>query len=103
MYLPFAVDSLSPMLLHCRCFPKFPPQFTGSVYSMLNTSAGVLSSAAGTVQDAWSSGGPTFSNYVADISKGILIIIIGGLGCGMGLSLVSGGVAQTHRDKIVLH
>jgi hypothetical protein len=58
---------------------------------MFNTSAGVLGSAAGTVQDAWSSGGPTFSNYVADISKGILIIIIGGLGCGMALSLVGAG------------
>ena len=72
----------------CRCFPKFPENFTGSLYSMINTTSGVLNSAVSTAQSQWSSGGPLFSNYVADISKGILIIVIGGLACGMVMSLV---------------
>jgi hypothetical protein len=59
-----------------------------SAYSMLNTSAGVLSGAASTVQSAFT-GDSGFGNYIADISKGILIIVIGGLACGMVLSLVS--------------
>ena len=72
----------------CRCFPKFPADFTTSLYSMVNTTSGVLGSAVSTAQTTFS-GGSTFGNYVADISKGILIIVIGGLACGMGLSLVS--------------
>lgn len=56
---------------------------------MLNTTSGVLSSAVSAAQAQWTSGGPLFSNYVADISKGILIVIVGGLGGGMVLSLVS--------------
>jgi hypothetical protein len=55
---------------------------------MLDTNAtGVLASAASTVKSAFTSGG-SFGNYVADISKGILIIVIGGLAAGMVLSLV---------------
>lgn len=54
---------------------------------MVNTTSGVLGSAVSTAQTTFSSGS-TFGNYVADISKGILIIVIGGLACGMGLSLV---------------
>lgn len=72
----------------CRCFPKFPAEFTNSVYSMLNTSSGVLGSAASTVKSSFTSGGSNFGNYIADISKGILIIVIGGLAAGMVLSLV---------------
>eukprot|EP00879_Flechtneria_rotunda_P020927 GHRR01022035.1.p1 GENE.GHRR01022035.1~~GHRR01022035.1.p1 ORF type:complete len:473 (+),score=147.31 GHRR01022035.1:32-1420(+) len=71
-----------------RCFPKFPPEFTSSVYSMLNTSAGVMSSAVSVAKDNWSSTGPAFSTYVADISKGVLIIVVGGLACGVVVSLV---------------
>lgn len=80
---------LPPRLLDCRCFPKFPPEVMNSAYSMLNTSAGVLSSAAATLQTSFTSGDSNFGNYIADISKGILIIVIGGLACGMVLSLVS--------------
>jgi hypothetical protein len=72
----------------CRCFPKFPASFTGSVYSVINTTSGVLGSAAAAAQDSWGSDGSLFSTYIADISKGVLIIVIGGLGCGMALSLV---------------
>jgi len=71
-----------------RCFPKFPAEFTTSLYSMANTTSGVLGSAVSTAQAQWTSGGPLFSNYVADISKGILIVVIGGLACGMVMSLV---------------
>jgi hypothetical protein len=56
---------------------------------MLDTyTTGVLTSAASTVKSSFTSGG-SFGNYVADISKGILIIVIGGLAAGMVLSLVS--------------
>lgn len=72
----------------CRCFPKFPAELTNSIYSMLDTNeTGVLASAASTVKSSFTSGG-SFGNYVADISKGILIIVIGGLAAGMVLSLV---------------
>jgi hypothetical protein len=73
----------------CRCFPKFPANFSGALYSTLNSTAGVLSAAASTAQDEWAAGGSLFGTYVADIIKGVLIIVIGGLGCGMVLSLVS--------------
>jgi hypothetical protein len=80
-----------------RCFPKFPADFTGSLYSMLNTTSSVLSSAVSTAQEQWTSGDPQFSNYVADISKGVVIIAIGGLGCGMAVSLVS--TTQLDQDE----
>jgi hypothetical protein len=57
---------------------------------MLNTSAGVLSSSVSVARDQWTQTGPQFSTYIADISKGILIILVAGLGCGMLLSLVRG-------------
>lgn len=71
-----------------RCFPKFSDNFTSSVYSVLSPSAGVLGSAVATARDAFSSRGAAFSTYIADISKGIAIILVGGLTCGVVLSLV---------------
>ncbi len=73
-----------------RCFPNFPPAFTDQVFSMMNASEGVLSSAVTTAKSQWNSAGNQFSAYVADISKGILIIVVGGLVAGIVLSLVSG-------------
>lgn len=55
---------------------------------MLSPSAGVLGSAVATARDAFSSRGAAFSTYIADISKGIAIILVGGLTCGVVLSLV---------------
>lgn len=82
------IEHFAACCVSCRCFPKFPAEFTTSLYSMANTTSGVLSSAVSTAQAQWTSGGPLFSNYVADISKGILIVVIGGLACGMVMSLV---------------
>jgi hypothetical protein len=56
---------------------------------MLDTTSGVLQSATGTLKNAWSGTGPQFSQHIADISKGVLIIVIGGLAAGVILSLVS--------------
>jgi hypothetical protein len=58
------------------------------VYSVLSPSAGVLKGAVATARDAFSSRGAAFSTYIADISKGIAIILVGGLTCGVVLSLV---------------
>jgi ABC-type uncharacterized transport system permease subunit len=55
---------------------------------MLDTTSGVMQSATGTLKNAWSATGPQFSQHIADISKGVLIIVVGGLACGVGLSLV---------------
>jgi hypothetical protein len=55
---------------------------------MLDTSSGVMQSATGTLKNTWSATGPQFSQHIADISKGVLIIVVGGLACGVGLSLV---------------
>lgn len=82
----------------CRCFPKFPENFTSSVYSMMDTTSGVLQSATGTLKNAFSATGPQFSQHVADISKGVLIIVIGGLACGVLLSLVSVVAAALQRN-----
>lgn len=83
-----ASSALCQPFLHGRCFPKFPAEFTNNLYSMVNTTSGAVKAVASTAQTTFSSGGSTFGNYVADISKGILIIVIGGLACGMALSLV---------------
>jgi hypothetical protein len=73
----------------CRCFPKFPPELTSAVIKVLNSSSGVAADAASVLKESWSSSAGTWSTYVADISKGILIIVIAGLGGGIVLSLVS--------------
>jgi hypothetical protein len=56
---------------------------------MLDITSGVLQSATGTLKTAWSATGPQFSQHIADISKGVLIIVVGGLAAGVLLSLVS--------------
>jgi ABC-type uncharacterized transport system permease subunit len=64
---------------------------------MLDTSSGVMQSATGTLKNAWSATGPQFSQHIADISKGVLIIVVGGLACGVGLSLVRSRTAARCR------
>lgn len=56
---------------------------------MLDASSGVLGTATSTLKNQFTAQGPQFSTYIADISKGILIIVVGGLACGMVMSLVS--------------
>ncbi|KAF8064488.1 CHER1 [Scenedesmus sp. PABB004] len=70
-----------------RCFPKFPANFTGSVASLLDATSGVGAGAASLLRERWGAAGPRFGTYVADISKGVLIVVAGGLGCGVAMSL----------------
>ncbi|GBF99304.1 choline transporter-like [Raphidocelis subcapitata] len=70
------------------CFPRFPEELTGAVVSALNATAGAASGAAGALASEASGARALFSNYIADISKGILIVVIGGLAAGVVLSLV---------------
>lgn len=60
----------------------------GSVLSALNTSAGVAASAAGAFASDYAGAGNQLATYIADISKGILIVAAAGLGAGIVLSLV---------------
>lgn len=48
-----------------------------------------MSSAVSVAKDQWSAQGSQFTSYVADISKGVLIIVVGGLAVGVCMSLVS--------------
>lgn len=56
---------------------------------MVDTGSDVLSNVTSTVKDQFTATAPQFTSYIADISKGILIIVVGGLACGVVLSLVS--------------
>lgn len=89
----FHIFLTAPIVTHPttnRCFPRFPDEIMGSVVSVLNASATVAASAAGTLASQYSSAGSQLATYIADISKGILIVLVGGLGGGIVLSLVSG-------------
>lgn len=85
---PAGRNFLAVMCLH-RCFPRFPDEFTSTVYSMVDTGSDVFSNITSTVKDQFTATAPQFTSYIADISKGILIIVVGGLACGVVLSLVS--------------
>jgi len=61
-----------------------------SLLNTLNKTAGIASSAASSLATDYSSAGNQLAVYVADISKGILIVVVGGLAAGIGFSLVSG-------------
>lgn len=62
----------------------------GSVLSAVNKSAGVAASAAGSFASDYASAGGQLATYIADISKGLLIVAVAGLGAGIVLSLVRG-------------
>ncbi|KAI8472764.1 MAG: plasma-membrane choline transporter-domain-containing protein [Monoraphidium minutum] len=71
-----------------RCFPKFPPEIMGAAVSALDAGAGVAASAAGALADDYAGAGAQLAVYIADISKGMLIVAGAGLGAGIVLSLV---------------
>lgn len=60
----------------------------GSVLGALNGTAGAAAGAAGSLAGSYAGAGAQLGAYVADISKGILIIAAAGLGAGIVLSLV---------------
>jgi hypothetical protein len=61
-----------------------------SALNALNASAGIAAGAAGSLASDYGSVGHQLSVYIADITKGILIVVAAGLGAGMVLSLVGG-------------
>lgn len=64
-----------------RCVPQFNSNFTSEVVKVVNNVAGIVSPSVQTAfTDEWNSMSSTFSRYVGDISKGILIICVSGLG-----------------------
>lgn len=74
----------------CRCFPKFPSNLTAALVSTASGVAKQLSNNS-LVQDFannWDSSSQKWGRYVGDISKGILVIVVGGLLGGLVLSLV---------------
>eukprot|EP00198_Chlamydomonas_reinhardtii_P000183 XP_001689518.1 predicted protein [Chlamydomonas reinhardtii] len=73
-----------------RCFPKFPSNLTAALVSTASGVAKQLSNNS-LVQDFannWDSSSQKWGRYVGDISKGILVIVVGGLLGGLVLSLI---------------
>ncbi|KAL3136905.1 hypothetical protein ABBQ32_006513 [Trebouxia sp. C0010 RCD-2024] len=69
-----------------RCFPSFEP----ALLSQVATSSGlaVYKSNSSLFSSSFSSAGDRLQRYIADIHKGILIILVSGLAAGMFLSLI---------------
>lgn len=72
-----------------RCFPKFPPEMSSAVVKAAVSTSSTMKDKFSSFSDDFNGSGQTLTNYIADISKGILIIVIGGLAGGLVLSLVS--------------
>jgi choline transporter-like protein 2/4/5 len=72
-----------------RCFPDFPSELSDTVVSDVGSGFASVGSEAGSLfKDEFNSASAQWDRYVSSISKGILIIIVGGLCGGVGLSLV---------------
>jgi hypothetical protein len=83
-----------------RCFPAIPAEWSDSVVSKASGAAtAVGDGAASLYKDQFNSASAQWDRYVSAISKGILIIIVGGLCGGLGLSLV-GGCGGARREGV---
>lgn len=69
-----------------RCFPTLNASFVASVAS--SGGAALPSDSGDKLTSYYQSAGQKWSNYVADISKGILIIVVGGLVGGIVISML---------------
>src|SRR3569833_2990836 len=70
----------------CRCFPKFPPEYSHSLVGA--ALGGNATGNTGAYADWFDNPGNRLTQYIGDISKGILIIIVAGLAAGIVLSMV---------------
>jgi len=71
-----------------RCFPKFDKAAASDVSTGAGAGSAVPADATDEYAKAFNSAGQRWANYVSDISKGILIIVIGGLVGGVAFSAV---------------
>eukprot|EP00955_Chlamydomonas_euryale_P029476 310902-Chlamydomonas_euryale.AAC.1 len=72
-----------------RCVPKITTDFTQNIQRTVDgDSEQVDGGARDALLDLWQSLGERFARYTADISKGILIIIVGGVIAGLLLSML---------------
>ncbi len=74
-----------------RCFPSFSANWTSQVVDAAAVGAGAATVDA--FKDAFNSASNQWNRYVSSISKGILIVAVGGLVGGIVLSLVSSRLA----------
>jgi hypothetical protein len=82
------VPTPAPIPTPNSCFPRIPDELMSNALNALNASAGLAAGAAGALADDYGSVSSQLSVYIADISKGMLIVVAAGLGGGVVLSLV---------------
>lgn len=70
---------LSSLIFFCRCFPAFDSATLSEVVTVLGLRNYSSSSAASLYSKSFGSSGQRLQRYIADIHKGILIILVSGL------------------------
>ena len=65
----------------CRCFPTFDDALTADIISSVTGRSANVSSARSTFASTFNKPGARLQRYIADIYKGILIIVAAGGSC----------------------